>query len=79
MERRQTTILVADVIGWTRMTARDEEAVIARLQDAMAATIAPAIAASEDLPAPLSPATAIAAAITALEISSKTKLSSSAI
>jgi adenylate cyclase len=44
MDRRLTTILAADLVGYSRLMAADEEGVIARLQDTRAAVIDPALA-----------------------------------
>ena len=44
MERRLTTILAADLVGYSRLMAADEEGVIARLRAARAEVIDPALA-----------------------------------
>ncbi len=44
MERRLTTILAADIAGYSRLMAADEEGVIARMRSARAEVIDPAIA-----------------------------------
>jgi adenylate cyclase len=44
MDRRLTTILAADLAGYSRMVAADEEGVIARLRAARAEVVDPAIA-----------------------------------
>ncbi len=44
MDRRLTTILAADLVGYSRLMAADEEGVIARLRSARAEVIDPALA-----------------------------------
>ena len=44
MDRRLTTILAADLVGYSRLMATDEEGVIARLRAARAEVIDPALA-----------------------------------
>jgi len=44
MDRRLTTILAADLVGYSRLMAADEEGVIARLRDARAEVVDPALA-----------------------------------
>ncbi len=45
MERRLTTIFAADLVGWSRLSATDEEGAVARLRAARAEVVDPAIAA----------------------------------
>jgi TolB-like protein len=47
LDRRQTTILAADMVGYSRLMAADEEGVITRLRKLRAELIDPAIAANE--------------------------------
>ena len=44
MDRRLTTILAADLVGYSRLMAADEEGVIARLREARAEVVDPALA-----------------------------------
>ncbi|MEZ5866902.1 MAG: hypothetical protein R3D25_23540 [Geminicoccaceae bacterium] len=44
MDRRLTTILAADLVGYSRLMAADEEGVIVRLRKARAEVVDPALA-----------------------------------
>ena len=43
IERKLTTVLVADIVGYSRLTAEDEEGTIARLHDLRSELVDPVV------------------------------------